>query len=113
MLIISNREVKVGFPKGWDPEFGHYLDNIYGDGYPQTLDVNSGDPIGLGVIQSSISGTKRATAASALLPTGPANLTVLTGRVVQKVVFDGHKAQGIATDTGICTLSPLSRMIAS
>ncbi|KAL8967478.1 MAG: hypothetical protein Q9183_002904, partial [Haloplaca sp. 2 TL-2023] len=99
-LTTGNREIEVGFPKGWDPDFGHYLDNVYGDGYPRTLDVNCGDPIGLGVLQSSISGTSRVTAASALLSTTPANLTTLTNHVVQKVVVDGHKAQGIATDMG-------------
>ncbi|KAL8688303.1 MAG: hypothetical protein Q9218_005754 [Villophora microphyllina] len=98
-LTTENREVKVGFPKGWDPDFGHYLDNIYRDGYPRALDVNSGDPIGLGVLQSSISDTSRVTAATAFLSDAPANLTILTGHVVERIVVDGRKVQGVATES--------------
>ncbi|KAL8867323.1 MAG: hypothetical protein Q9174_005736, partial [Haloplaca sp. 1 TL-2023] len=100
-VTTAKGEVKIGFPKGWDPDFGRYLDSIYSDGYPQTLDLNSGDPIGLGVMQYSMSSSRRVTAASAFLSTLPSNLAVLTTSVVRKVVFEGHRTRGIATDSGI------------
>ncbi|KAL8801687.1 MAG: hypothetical protein Q9182_004281 [Xanthomendoza sp. 2 TL-2023] len=54
VLRTNNSEVEIGFPKRWDPDFGRYLDETQYDGYPRALDINSGNPIGLGVLQSNI-----------------------------------------------------------
>ncbi|KAL8665791.1 MAG: hypothetical protein Q9202_001913 [Teloschistes flavicans] len=99
-LTSNIREVEIGFPKRWDPDFGNYLDDTQTDGYPRALDINSGNPIGLGVLQHSTSNGKRVTAATALLSNAPENLTVLTGQAVERVVCDGLKVQGIATGGG-------------
>ncbi|KAL8676377.1 MAG: hypothetical protein Q9186_007101, partial [Xanthomendoza sp. 1 TL-2023] len=93
----AHGEVEIGFPKQWDPDFGNYLDDTQYDGYPRALDINSGNPIGLGVLQSSIANGNRVTAATALLSNAPENLTVLTGQVVEKVICDGQKIMGVAT----------------
>lgn len=102
-LTVSDREVEIGFPKKWDSEFAKYLDNTQRDGYPRNLDINSGSPIGLGVLQSSIADGNRVTAATALLSDTPKNLTVLTGQAVVKVVCDDQRIKGVATESGIST----------
>jgi len=106
LVLNKNRQVDIGFPDRWDPAFGTYLDNAYHDGYPQALDVNSGNPIGLDVIQFSISNRSRVTAATAFLADKPANLTIMTGHVVEKVVHDGQKIIGVAIfdQTSMCRL---------
>ncbi|KAL8720282.1 MAG: hypothetical protein Q9181_007933 [Wetmoreana brouardii] len=92
----SHGKVDVGFPDGWDPEFGTYLKGVYHDGYPVALDINNGNPIGLGVMQHSISKRYRVTAASAFLLDRSSNLTIMTGKVVERVINDGQKITGVA-----------------
>ena len=95
-VLNKNRKVDVGFPECWDPDFGTYLDYIYQDGYPKALDINSGNPIGIGVLQSSILKRSRVTAAAAFLTDRPANLTVMTNCVVERVIHDGRQITGVA-----------------
>lgn len=95
-MLTRNRQVDVGFPERWDPDFGTYLDGVYHDGYPKALDVNSGNPIDIGILQSSISKRSRVTAAAAFLIDKPANLTIMTGSVVERIVYDDRKIRGVA-----------------
>ncbi|KAL9602213.1 MAG: hypothetical protein Q9179_002617 [Wetmoreana sp. 5 TL-2023] len=104
----SYGQVDVGFPDGWDPEFGTYLKGVYHDGYPATLDINNGNPIGLGILQSSISKRSRVTAASAFLLDKPSNLTIITGKVVERVINDGQKITGVALSERITDLTEVN-----
>ncbi|KAI4089480.1 MAG: hypothetical protein L6R37_008034, partial [Teloschistes peruensis] len=104
-VACAHGEVEVSLPKKWDAEFGSFLDNTQHDGYPRALDINSGNPIGLGVVQSSAANGSRVTAATAHLSGAPKNLTVLTGQVVVKVIGDGSKIQGVVMESGTMFLS--------
>ena len=99
-ILILNSAVAVGFPEHWDPDFGAYLDNLYHGGYPRALDINNGDPIGIGVVQSSVSDRSRVTASTAFLTARPPDLTIMTGRVVEKVMLDGKRASGVVLSDG-------------
>ena len=70
-MLILNSAVAVGFPEHWDPDFGAYLDNLYYGGYLRALDIYNDDPIGLRVVQSSVSNRTRVTASTTFRLTGP------------------------------------------
>jgi choline dehydrogenase-like flavoprotein len=59
------------------------------------LDVNSGNPIGIGISPVSAGNGHRCTSASANLKTKQENLEIWTDATVRKVIFDGLQAKGI------------------
>ncbi|KAL8936667.1 MAG: hypothetical protein Q9211_004071 [Gyalolechia sp. 1 TL-2023] len=97
----SNGPLHIGLPNVWDDEFGKYL-NTLGAKYPLNPDHNSGDPLGMAVCQVSAHDGCRTTASQALLSDPPANLSIMTKCVVEKILFDGngHKAIGVETSQG-------------
>lgn len=107
-MLSEDRQVEVGYPHGWDPDFGTYLEDAYNNGYPSLRDVNNGNPIGFGVLPFSVSGKRRVTAATAFLKDRPPNLTVMTGNVVESLIVDEHKVTGVLTQHKTCTLAQLT-----
>ena len=93
-MLSENRQVGVGLPRGWDPDFGTYLEDAYSNGYPSMKDVNSSNSIRLGVLPSTVSNSHRITAATAWLKDKPANLTIITGVVVEKNVINKQNVTG-------------------
>lgn len=83
----------------WEPEFGDFLDGLY-EHYPENLNNNSGDPLGVAVCQVSARAGCRTTASGAYLSDVPSNLTILTDVVAEKILFDQDKAVGVATNMG-------------
>ena len=65
-------------------------------GWPRNLDLNSGNPIGLGISPACFMNGKRMTAADAYLKSAPSNLTVLTGITIARISPQDQRA--IATD---------------
>jgi choline dehydrogenase-like flavoprotein len=63
-------------------------------------DVNSGDPIGMGMGSVCIYKNQRLTAASAYLARPPPNLSILPNSGVASIVFDGKRAVGVRTIDG-------------
>ncbi|OJD30148.1 glucose-methanol-choline oxidoreductase [Diplodia corticola] len=64
-------------------------------GLKPNLDINSGNPLGIGVVPSTSRNSIRTTAKTAMLADAPSNLTILTNKPVDKVVFEGKKAVGV------------------
>ena len=70
-------------------------------GLPLNEDVNSGNPIGMGMGSVSITpGGQRLTAASAYLQYLPANLTIAGDTLVSRVIFENKRAVGVETTSG-------------
>jgi choline dehydrogenase-like flavoprotein len=67
---------------------------------PINLDVNSGNPIGVGITPNFASGGLRTTSASASLKDVPPNLHIWTDATVSKVIFEGTDAVGVETVDG-------------
>lgn len=63
-------------------------------------DVNSGDPIGMGIGTQCVHNNARVTASSSYLANHPSNLTVITAAHVAKVLLDGKTAKGVRTVDG-------------
>lgn len=101
----------MSLPDVWEHEFGDFLEAAYGQ-YPQNLDNNSGDPIGISVCQLGALNGRRVTAASAYLSDPSPNLTILTESPVEKVCLDNLKAVGIQVN-GKFSTSGLERTLRS
>lgn len=95
---MVSRPLNIGFPHVWDERLGDYL-RVVGAKHPLNPDHNSGDPLGMAVCQVSALGGYRTTASRALLSDPPANLSIMTESVVEKVLVDavGQKAIGVQT----------------
>ncbi|KAK8049616.1 hypothetical protein PG994_011346 [Apiospora phragmitis] len=64
-------------------------------------DVNNGSPIGMGIGTACIYKGVRVTSASAYLTSPPANLTIITNALVQKVIFEENVAVGVQIASGL------------
>jgi choline dehydrogenase len=75
-----------------------FLDACAASGLPATTDFNGPEPEGVGLFQVTQRRGRRHSAADAYLrpARGRPNLTVLTGAQATRVLFDGHRATGVA-----------------
>ena len=64
---------------------------------PLNLDLNSGNPIGVGITAANALNGKRKTAATAYLRDKPANLLILTETLVTGVIIRNGRAVGVKT----------------
>ncbi len=64
-------------------------------GIPKTCDFNGERQEGVGYYQATLSQARRTSTAHAYLSAPPANLTILTGAEVRRVLFDGRRAVGV------------------
>jgi hypothetical protein len=69
-------------------------------GLKTNQDVNSGDPLGMGIGSVCIYEGRRLTASIAYLSQPPSNLTICTDSTVAKILFAGQKATGVKTIDG-------------
>ena len=67
---------------------------------PTNTDVNSGDPIGMGMGSVSISKGQKVTTSIACLTNPPYNLTVLPDASVVRIIFETKRAVGVQTVDG-------------
>ncbi|KAI9718202.1 MAG: hypothetical protein M1812_004192 [Candelaria pacifica] len=90
--------VKVGFPDIFEKGIVDIIDAAEEAGLPTNKDLNSGNPIGMGVPPSTSSSGRRVTAASAYLENTPKNLTIVTNSPVIRIFFEGKKAAGVESN---------------
>jgi choline dehydrogenase-like flavoprotein len=87
--------VKIGYPKSISPPMALQLDVAEESGLGFSLDINSGNPLGLSCCPATTHNDRRVTAASAYLSGVPSNLTVQSKSLTSKVIFEGRKAVGV------------------
>lgn len=88
--------VQIEFAKGWEWSLEENMQAAEeAIGMKPNLDINSGNPIGIGLCPSTARNSMRSTAKTAFLSNPPANLTILTDAPVDRVVFEGKKAVGV------------------
>ncbi|RFU28667.1 hypothetical protein B7463_g7687, partial [Scytalidium lignicola] len=92
--------VGISLPSSIDPGMKLCLEGAIELGIKLNPNLNSGDPIGVGVDFLTVKNGLRTTSASANLQSTPDNLTIWTNSPVAKVVLDGKKAVGIETLSG-------------
>lgn len=87
--------VKISDSNEWESHHEDVMEAGYQNGWKKNMDVNSGDPIGLGVCATTGLRGKRTTAATAYLNSAPSNLEIVTDALATKIIFDGRKAVGV------------------
>jgi choline dehydrogenase-like flavoprotein len=93
--------IDLTYGNAWMANVGDIFVAAAQAGLPLNQDVNSGNPIGMGMGTVSITSEgQRLTAASAYLQHVPANLSIVTDTPVSRVVFEGKRAVGVATISG-------------
>ncbi|KKY28854.1 putative glucose-methanol-choline oxidoreductase [Phaeomoniella chlamydospora] len=95
----SQGKLHIGFPSNWERSLASSLDVCESAGLPLNPDVNSGNPIGVGVCPSSAYRGWRSTAAD-LVKDGPDNLKILTETVVAQILVEDNVAKSIKTING-------------
>ena len=96
-----NGPLKVSYPEIFERGVTDFNDVAVSSGIPRNLDINSGDPIGIGIVAST--GTKglRSTALS-YLEAPPSNLTIIADAQVSQIVFEGKRAIGAKVGEKLC-----------
>ncbi|KAH8807712.1 glucose-methanol-choline oxidoreductase [Xylogone sp. PMI_703] len=92
--------VEVSLPSIIDPELKLCLEAAAELGIPSNPNINSGNPVGVGLDFLSVKDGLRTTSSSAHLRSATDNLTVWTNTQVTKIVLDGKKAVGVETLDG-------------
>ncbi len=96
--------IRVSAPRRLATAAKAFVDSAAAAGLPRFRDVNGGGPIeGVGAVQLNVDGRWRSSSARTYLR--PAmkrpNLKVRTGIQVQRLVFEGTRAVGVATAQGV------------
>lgn len=86
----------------WENNQVEIIQAAYKNGWKPNMDVNSGDPIGVGLCATTGYKGKRTTAKTAYLQSPPGNLEILTDSQVTKILFDGKKAIGVTAGGKDC-----------
>jgi choline dehydrogenase-like flavoprotein len=92
--------VKIEFAKSWEKSLTDIIDACDEYGLGRNNDINSGNPIGIGICPNTAHKSVRWTAASAYLEPAPSNLTIKTGIFITKVIFEDQRAIGVQTLDG-------------
>lgn len=93
-------KLKVGLPPVLEKGAAPHIEALAEAGAELNLDLNSGNPIGIGVFPYSYSKEGRSTSAIAHLKDSPKNLEVWTGAVVERLSWDGERVVGVETGDG-------------
>lgn len=96
----KNGTVKICLPPKLEQGFASTLEGLVESGEKINLDLNSGDPIGVGIIPASYSKDGRTTSATSHLINPPRNLTIWTGAAVHRLTIEGTRVVGIETEDG-------------
>jgi choline dehydrogenase-like flavoprotein len=94
----------VELAKIWEPEqlVFNVLDSARTYGFGNNLDINSGDPLGVGVAPNTSYKGYRRTAASAFLQDPPSNLKIIINSPVTKILIEDKRAVGVVADDEKC-----------
>jgi choline dehydrogenase-like flavoprotein len=71
------------------------IDAAYELGWKKNLDLNSGNPIGIGASASNVHEGMRCTSSSAHIQQAAPNLTIMVKSQATKILFEGTKAIGV------------------
>lgn len=94
-------KVTAEFSQIVDKGSASFLNAMAAYGWQANPDLNSGDPIGHGLIPSFSQNLKyRLTASAAYLTKPPTNLEIRCLTQVSKVLFEGKRAVGVETTEG-------------
>jgi choline dehydrogenase len=90
--------LNVSFVRNANPICSAAIEAAVQLGFPRNDDCNGADQLGVGYCQLTIKGGKRHSPAAAFLTPvlSRANLTVLTGAAVQKLLLEGDRCTGVA-----------------
>lgn len=92
--------VDLTYGDAWLPDVGDIFVAAAQSNLPLQKDINAGNPIGMGMGTVSIHSGRRLTAASTYLQHAPSNLSIVTGNLISRVLFDGDRAIGVVTSDG-------------
>ena len=92
--------VPLTYGESWLHNVGDIFVAAEQSGLPTNKDVNSGNPMGMGMGSVCISRGQRVTSAIAYLTDPPANLTILTHASVGRLLFTDKRAVGVETVDG-------------
>ena len=95
-----NGTVKVCLPSTLEEDIVPTMEALLKHGEKINLDMNSGDPVGIGIFPASYSKDGRTTSATAHLVDPPNNLTVWTGAPLKRLEFLGTRVVGVETADG-------------
>ncbi|OJJ50725.1 hypothetical protein ASPZODRAFT_11580 [Penicilliopsis zonata CBS 506.65] len=90
----SHGPLHVGYAREWENDLPLIMDGLIAAGLERNLDLNSGNPLGIGLASNTAYQGRRSTAADLLLD-APDNLTVLAQAAVQRVILEGKKVIGV------------------
>jgi choline dehydrogenase-like flavoprotein len=92
--------LKLGLPQTFEPGLRETMEALERNGEKINLDMNSGDPIGIGIFPATYSKEGRTTSANAHLVNPPSNLTIWTGAALKQLTFVGTRVVGVETADG-------------
>lgn len=93
-------KLKVGLPPVLEKGVAPHMEALAEVGEKINLDLNSGNPVGIGLFPYSYSKEGRSTSAIAHLKDSPKNLEVWTGAVVERLSWDGERVVGVEIGDG-------------
>ncbi|KAI8582034.1 hypothetical protein K450DRAFT_285309 [Umbelopsis ramanniana AG] len=85
----------VGVSIQFEEETAALMDAAYELGWQKNLDLNSGNPIGVGPSVSTLHEGMRSTSSSAHIQLDTPNLTIMVKSQATKILFEGTKAIGV------------------
>lgn len=103
LLAVKNEDhstsgnLNLTYGDAWVPDIGDCFLAAQQSGHRINPDVNSGDPIGMGMGSVCIAKGIRETSASAYLSRPPPNLKILLNAQIARILFDGKRALGVET----------------
>ena len=92
--------VDLSYQKNWQGSVKTVFEAARQSGWLVNPDVNSGNPIGMGIGSACVHNGVRVTAKSAYLNSPPSNLTIVTEALVSRVMINGSRATGVETADG-------------
>ncbi|KAF2263305.1 choline dehydrogenase [Lojkania enalia] len=92
--------VKICLPPVLEKGVAEGMEAVLKNGDTLNLDLNSGNPIGVGIFPATYGEDGRTTSATAHLVHAPDNLTIWTGAPVHRLLFSGTRVVGIETADG-------------
>ncbi|CAG8955409.1 hypothetical protein HYFRA_00010273 [Hymenoscyphus fraxineus] len=92
--------IDLTYGDSWIPDVGDIFKAIEESGLRTNKDINSGDPIGMGMSNVCIHKGERITSASSYLANKPTNLEILTDSGVTRIIFESKRAIGVQTIDG-------------
>jgi choline dehydrogenase-like flavoprotein len=90
----------VAYGEAWVPDLENIFIAAEQAGLPTNPDVNSGNPIGMGLASVCIYKGKRLTAKDAYLANAPSNFTVVPNAAIASIIFKEKRAIGVRTVDG-------------